>query len=102
MTQHANYAYPLNSGWSVEQMTAVVEACAAVETAYEQGISALILRHKLEEFLAAIPNHGEQRDIMRQFEQESGYSIYLAIKTLKNTTAQHVQLKPNSRGKQRE
>ncbi|KRL94720.1 UPF0223 family protein [Levilactobacillus hammesii] len=83
MTQSSsNYEYPLQADWSTADIVAVTTLYQRVEDAYElnQGVPAEVLLAAYREFQKVVPQKFEEKQLGREFEQASGYSIYRTVK----------------------
>lgn len=80
-----NHQYPLENHWTTDEMITVIDLYQAVEKAYETGISTQELLTKYQQFKKVVPAIGEEKRLGRQFEEESGYSIYRTIQAAKQT-----------------
>ena len=74
------YSYPLSTDWTTQEMVDVVQFFEAVEAAYEKGIKREVLMAKYRRFKEIVPSQAEEKTILRQFEQASGYVGYKAVK----------------------
>ena len=68
-----DYNYPLDYTWSTEDIIDVMSLYNAVEKAYEEGISKT-------DFLNAYGTKSEEKQIDKEFQDVSGYSIYKVFK----------------------
>lgn len=74
------YSYPLNTDWSTQEMVDVVSFFEAVEAAYETGILRETFMTRYKRFKEIVPSQAEEKTILREFEQASGYVGYKAVK----------------------
>ena len=88
MKTDANYAYPLQPDWSTADIITVTTLYQQVEAAYEQpgGVPAQTLLAAYQAFQPIVPQKFEEKQLGREFEQASGYSIYRTIKQARETT----------------
>lgn len=77
------YSYPLSTDWSTQEMVDVVHFFEAVEAAYEKGIKREAFMATYRRFKEIVPSQAEEKTILRQFEQVSGYVGYKAVKMAK-------------------
>ena len=82
-----NYSYPLDESWSQAEMVTVIALYNAVESVYESGIKREDFLQKYRDFQQVVPMKMEQRRFDREFETESGYSIYRAFQQSQQTKA---------------
>ena len=80
-----NYSYPLDLSWSTEELASVLYFLNDVEKAYESKVSAQQLLASYAVFKEVVPSKAEEKRIGREFEAVSGYSLYRAVQTDKNT-----------------
>lgn len=80
-----NYSYPLNSDWNQDDIVKVIALYNAVETAYEHGIKREDFLQKYRAFQQVVPMKMEQKRLDKDFEFESGYSIYQVFKQSQKT-----------------
>lgn len=78
-----NYEYPLNLDWNTEEMVAVIAMWNAVEKAYEKGVQISDLLTAYQNFKKVVPSIGEEKQLGKQFESSSSYSLYRTIKNAK-------------------
>ena len=67
-----NYSYPLDLSWSTEEIASVLHFLNQVEAAYETKVSV--------------------KQIDREFERNSGYSTYQAVKAAKAKEKGYISL----------
>jgi uncharacterized protein YktA (UPF0223 family) len=75
-----NYSYPLDETWSQEDIVTVIDLYNAVEKAYESGVKRDEFLQKYRSFQQVVPMKMEQKRLDKEFERESGYSIYQVFK----------------------
>ncbi|MFR4285533.1 MAG: UPF0223 family protein [Enterococcus italicus] len=78
-----NYEYPLNLDWNTEEMVAVIAMWNTVEKAYEKGVQISDLLTAYQDFKKVVPSIGEEKQLGKQFESSSSYSLYRTIKNAK-------------------
>lgn len=78
-----NYSYPLDLDWTQEEMIKVMAMWEVLEQAYEGGLPVTIFLTKYHDFKSVIKSIGEERQLGREFEEVSGYSLYQAVQTAK-------------------
>ncbi|MQS74920.1 UPF0223 family protein [Companilactobacillus halodurans] len=76
----SNYSYPLDSSWSQEEIVTVIDLYNAVEKAYESGIAKDEFLQKYRLFQQVVPMKMDQKNLDKEFEVQSGYSIYQVFK----------------------
>lgn len=78
-----NYTYPLDIDWSQTDMLKVMSMWDALEQAYEGSITTDVFLAAYNEFKTVIKSIGEERQLGREFEAVSGYSLYHGVKMAK-------------------
>ncbi len=87
-----NYTYPLNLSWSTEEISSVLSFLNQVEKAYETGVDRQLLLDAYTAFKKVVPSKGEERQMDRDFERISGYSIYRALQMAKEREKGRIKL----------
>ena len=75
-----NYAYPLDSGWSTEELIAVTNLYQVVEDAYEIGASRSKILKAYADFKKVVSSKAFEKQLSRQFAKVSGYEIYQVVR----------------------
>lgn len=76
-----NYAYPIVEDWSMQELIDVTEFFRNIERAYdEHGVNRQKLRDSFHRFQTINPSRTEQNKLRRDFEQDSGLSVYQVLK----------------------
>lgn len=75
-----NYSYPLDETWSQDEIVKVIALYNAAEKAYESSIKSDEFLQKYRSFQQVVPMKMEQKKLDKEFEFESGYSIYQVFK----------------------
>lgn len=75
-----NYIYPLDEAWTQADIVTVIALYNAVEKAYESGVPRDEFLQKYRSFQQVVPMKMEQKRLDKEFELESGYSIYQVFK----------------------
>ncbi|HCM88263.1 MULTISPECIES: UPF0223 family protein [Vagococcus] len=78
-----NYNYPLNPEWTTEELILVVNLWGILEAAYEKKVTAEDFLKNYTEFKTVVKSIGEERELGRDFEEASGYSLYHVVKQAK-------------------
>lgn len=79
------YNYPLDYTWSTDDIIDVVALYNAVEQAYEKGISKEDFLTAYRRFKNVVGTKSEEKQIDKQFEEVSGYSIYRVFQASKES-----------------
>lgn len=74
------YDYPLNPDWSVDEIIDVMALYNAVEKAYEGGVSKAEFIKAYQRFVEIVNAKSEQKQIDREFQRVSHYSLYKVYK----------------------
>lgn len=88
-----DYEYPLDIEWSTEEMILVMDLWAALEQAYEKGISNQEFLKKYQLFKTVVKSIGEERRIGKDFELISGYSLFHTVKEAKQNEKAQLRMK---------
>ncbi len=75
-----DYQYPIDHTWTTDEIIDVIQFFQHIETAYEKGISREIIMTSYRRFKEIVPSKSEEKKLFNQFEEESGYSSYHAVK----------------------
>lgn len=79
------YQYPIQPDWSTDEIVAVIKFFECVEKGYEKGIQREMLLETYRRFKEIVPSKGQEKKICDEFQETSGYSAYLAVKTAKES-----------------
>lgn len=79
------YSYPLESYWSVAEITTVIKLWNLVEQAYESQVEVAELLASYRDFKQVVPMKMDEKRLGQEFESVSGYSLYQTIKQAKQT-----------------
>lgn len=92
-----NYSYPLDEDWTQDEIVKVIELYNAVEKAYESGVNRDVFLQKYRSFQQVVPMKMEQKRLDKEFELQSGYSIYQVFKKCQTVKAKKVRIQNESR-----
>lgn len=87
-----NYAYPLDSDWSISEMETVIAFWRAVEDAYEAGIGRQVFLDRYRDFKTVVPSKMGEKQLWRQFAQVSGYEAYPVLKRARESQAKFIKM----------
>lgn len=87
-----NYAYPLDSDWSISEMETVIAFWRAVEDAYEVGIGRQVFLDRYRDFKTVVPSKMGEKQLWRQFAQASGYEAYPVLKRARELQAKFIKM----------
>ncbi|QIL50684.1 UPF0223 family protein [Weissella coleopterorum] len=85
MKSDLNFDYPLLAGWDTEDIIKVSALYSAVAKAYESGVAVEQLLTAYQGFKVVVTSKSEEKQLGRQFETMSGYSIYKTIQAARQT-----------------
>ncbi|KRL04645.1 UPF0223 family protein [Liquorilactobacillus oeni] len=90
-----SYSYPLRDEWSTAEIVTVIDFYQAVEKSYTSKILRSVFLKKYQDYLKAVPMKMTQKQLDREFQQNTQMSIYQAVKTARKTEQKylHVPLK---------
>jgi len=92
-----NYSYPLEENWSQQEIVKVIDLYNAVEKAYESGVKSDEFLQKYRAFQQVVPMKMEQKRLGKEFELESGYSIYQVFKKCQQVKNGKVRIQNDNR-----
>ena len=87
-----NYAYPLDSDWSISEMETVIAFWRAVEDAYEAGIGRQVFLDRYRDFKTVVPSKMGEKQLWRQFAQASGNEAYPVLKRARESQAKFIKM----------
>ncbi len=85
MKSDLNFDYPLLNGWSKEDIIKVSALYSSVAKAYEGGVEVDKLLNAYQGFKSVVTSKSEEKQLGRQFETTSEYSIYRTIQAARQT-----------------
>ncbi len=77
--------YPISIDWNKEEVIKVVNFFQLVEQAYDQGARKDQMINAYYSFKDVVPSKSEEKQIFKQFDKETGYSTYHAVKEARET-----------------
>ncbi|MGN5883915.1 UPF0223 family protein [Staphylococcus simulans] len=78
------YQYPIDVDWSQDEMVDVIHFFNRVEDYYEREVDRDEFMNAYRNFKKVIPGKADEKNILDDFEQRSGYNSYQAVKRIKN------------------
>ncbi|KRN33619.1 UPF0223 family protein [Weissella halotolerans] len=87
-----NFNYPLLAGWTTTDIVKVSHLYSQVAQAYEGGVNRETLLAAYQAFKEVVPAKSEEKQLSRQFEQLSGYSIYRAVQLAKQSQKKVIKM----------
>lgn len=75
-----NYTYPLDLSWGTAEMTEVLSFFNQVEKYYESKVEKEAFLNAYAQFKKIVPSKMQEKQLGREFEASSGYSLYRAVK----------------------
>ncbi|MFD1430736.1 UPF0223 family protein [Lacticaseibacillus mingshuiensis] len=88
-----NYQYPLDIDWTTDEMVKVTTFYSLVEDAYEKGADRNNLLAAYRGFKTVVPDKSTEKQLDKQFEAASGYSLYAVVQLAKNGSEKHIKVK---------
>lgn len=79
-----NINIPISLDWSKEEVINVVEFFHGIEKAYETGIGQAEMLSLYRRFKEIVPSKSEEKQLFKQFDEQSGYSCYRVVKEAMN------------------
>ena len=86
-----NYTLPIDGSWTVDDIVVVSHFIDSVLAVYETGVAKNTLMARYAAFREIMPAKSEQKRFDRDFERQTGYSIYQTMKLAENTTKDRVR-----------
>ncbi|MBM7540443.1 UPF0223 family protein [Amphibacillus cookii] len=87
-----NFRFPIDDRWTTDEIVEVVEFLALIEECYHKPIPSKDILNKYRKFKQIVPSKSEEKTIGRDFERETGYSLYQAIKKAKENSDQNIKM----------
>ncbi|MCQ2556364.1 MAG: UPF0223 family protein [Ligilactobacillus sp.] len=87
-----SFAYPLRPEWTTAEIITVSAFYTAVEKAYTQGINQEEFMTKYRAYRQVVPAIMDQKQLDREFLENSGFSIYQATKVAQSNTKKTLRL----------
>jgi uncharacterized protein YktA (UPF0223 family) len=88
----ANYAYPLDPTWSTDEMTTVLHFFNQVEDYYEtSGVNRETFMAAYRAFKTVVPSKMQEKQLDKQFQDDSGYSTYRAVQAVSKSDREKVK-----------
>lgn len=87
-----NYQYPLDMDWSTDDMVKVTTFYQLVEDAYEHGVDRDNLLAAYRGFKSVVPDQATEKQLGRDFETVSGYSLYTVVKMARAGVQQKIRV----------
>lgn len=81
----ADYSYPIDPGWKSEEIVKVIALYTAIEQAYESSIKLESLQAHYRGFKEVVTSMSEEKQLDKEFQQASSYSIYRTIQKMKSS-----------------
>ncbi|MEE6658018.1 UPF0223 family protein [Pediococcus acidilactici] len=91
----ANFSYPLDERWDVQEITDVVNFFSKIEESYQKGVKRQVLKDAYDKFRQVVPNKSEEKRIYREFEQNSGMQPFQAVKQLRDEGIKTIKVTEN-------
>ncbi|WP_461215387.1 UPF0223 family protein [Lacticaseibacillus sp. GG6-2] len=88
-----NYQYPLDFEWTKDEMIQVTTFYQLVEDAYEHGVDRDNLLAAYRGFKKVVPDKATEKQLGREFEEASGYSLYTVVKEAREGSKQKIRVR---------
>ncbi|GBG96786.1 UPF0223 family protein [Lactococcus termiticola] len=89
MKEH--YSYPLDLSWTTDEMSTVVSFFNQVEKFYEDRVQKADFLDSYRAFKTVVPSKMQEKQLGREFESASGYSLYRAVQEVTKSERASVQ-----------
>lgn len=86
-----NYSYPVDESWSTQELIEVIELLQAVEAAYESSVSIAEFKEKYRKFKSIVTSKSQEKQIDKEFQGLSSYSIYKVVQEMKHLSDNKTQ-----------
>lgn len=91
--KNMGYHYPIDINWSKDEVIDVVDFLTTIEKAYESKVPRDDVLDAYRKFKRVIPSKSEEKQILAQFEKESGYSGYHTVKKARESSQDKISMK---------
>jgi uncharacterized protein YktA (UPF0223 family) len=81
------YSYPLRTDWATDEIISVIAFYEVIEQAYETGTERDKIMNAYLEFKKVVPSKAEEKTLLKEFEEASGYSSYHIVKNAENASS---------------
>lgn len=88
-----NINIPISLDWTKEEVIDVVQFFHGVEKAYEKGIERAEMLKLYRRFKEIVPSKSEEKQLFKQFDDESNYICYNVVKEALNKEASKNKIK---------
>lgn len=88
-----NYSYSLDPEWNQDQLLATMAIFNLTEDAYETKLNVADFQKAWQQYQTLFPAKMDQRQIDREFERVSGYSIYAVQKAVAQAKSATIKMK---------
>jgi uncharacterized protein YktA (UPF0223 family) len=88
-----NINIPISLDWTKEEVIDVVEFFHGVEKAYGNGIERAEMLNLYRRFKEVVPSKSEEKQLFKQFDNESNYICYHVVKEVLNKDAAKSKIK---------
>ncbi|GEL13314.1 hypothetical protein FC15_GL001461 [Lapidilactobacillus concavus DSM 17758] len=92
-----NYSYPLDPDWSNEELLTVMKIFNDVESAYEGHLNVEKYLADWHAYQQVVPAKMTQKQIDREFEETTSYSIYRVTQAALHSSAKTIHLTSEDR-----
>lgn len=88
-----NINYPIDHSWSVGEIEKVAALFNLVADDYEVGINPAKFQQAYHEFKEVVPTKAQEKQLGREFFQQSGYQLYDVVKATRSSNQKRLKLK---------
>ena len=81
------YSYPLRTDWKTEEIISVIAFYEIIEKAFEDGAKQEEIINAYREFKKVVPSKAEEKTLLKEFEEASGYSSYRIVTSAENAAS---------------
>jgi len=89
MKEH--YSYPLDLTWTSDEMASVISFFNQVENFYEDKVKKADFLASYKAFKEIVPSKMQEKQLGREFEAASGYSLYRAVQEVSKSERENVR-----------
>jgi len=89
----------MNPDWTTDELIKVMGIWQAVESAYESKIEVEVFLGTYKQFKEVVKSIGEERQLGRDFEELTGYSLYQVVQLAKKRQTGLIKRKDLVNGK---
>lgn len=88
-----NYQYPIDETWSKREIFDVIHFFNLIEKAYESSVERDSLLAAYQRFKEIVPSKSQEKIYFADFQKDSTYSSYHAVKKARDTNEKTIVMK---------